>query len=63
MESFDELIKLIPWKIVLSNLNTATQKNLGVSFTTNELIKSTKREEIPVENLEVLNEIDRFGST
>jgi len=60
MESFEELIKLIPGKLVLSNLNTITQKEFGVSFTSNELIRFAKIEEIPAEIISVLNEIEQF---
>ncbi|MGV8088672.1 MAG: ATP-dependent nuclease [Methanothrix sp.] len=60
MESFEELIKLVPGKIVLSCLNTAMQNELGVSFTINELIKYTKREEIPIELVGVLKHLEEF---
>ncbi len=63
MNSVEELVKLVPGKIVLSCLNTAMQKELGVSFTINELIKSTKNEEIPTEIIDVLNDIEQFRST
>jgi len=63
MNSVEELVKLVPGKIVLSCLNTAMQKELGVSFTINELIKSTKNEEIPTEIIDVLNKIEQFRST
>lgn len=63
MESFDEMIKLIPGKIVLSNLNTVMQKEFGVSFTTNELIKFAKIEEIPDEIIGVLEKVEQFRST
>jgi len=36
------------------------QKELGVSFTANELIKFMKNEEIPEEVICVLNEIEKF---
>jgi hypothetical protein len=60
MESSEELVKLIPGKWVLSNLNTRMQRELGVSFTSNEIIKSMKNEEIPEEVIRVLNEIEQF---
>lgn len=63
MKSFENLVKLVPGKLVLSCLNTAMQKELGVSFTINELIKSTKNEEIPVEIIDVLNNIEQFRTT
>jgi AAA15 family ATPase/GTPase len=40
MKSFENLVKLVPGKLVLSCLNTAMQKELGVSFTINELIEA-----------------------
>jgi len=60
MESFEELIKLVPGKWVLSNLNTKMQRELGVSFTPNEIIKFMNNEEIPEEVIRVLNEIEQF---
>ncbi len=68
INSFEELIKLVPGKVILSNLNTNMQKELGVSFTANELIKFMKNElikfmkneEIPEEVVSVLNEIEKF---
>jgi hypothetical protein len=62
MSSYEELVKLIPGKVVLSCLNTAMQKELGVSFTNSELIKYAKIEEIPREIVNVLNDIERFRS-
>jgi hypothetical protein len=63
MNSFEELVKLVPGKSVLSCLNTAMQKELGVSFTINELIKYAKSEEIPTEIIDVLDEIEQFRLT
>jgi hypothetical protein len=60
METPEDIIKLIPGKIVLSNLNTELQKEFGVSFTINELIKFIKIEEIPLECIEVLKDINEF---
>lgn len=60
MESFEELVKLVPGKWVLSNLNTKMQRELGVSFTPNEIIKFMKNEEIPEEVISVLKEIEQF---
>jgi hypothetical protein len=60
MDYFEEAIKLVPGKTVLSNLNTIMQKELGVSFTTYELIKFMKDEEIPEEIVSVLNELEQF---
>ena len=60
MESTEEAFKLIPGKIILSNLSTELQKQFGVSFTNNEIIKFMKFEEIPLELIAVLKEIDKF---
>lgn len=60
MNSSENLVKLIPGKVVLSCLNTSMQKDLGVSFTINELIKATKREEVPLEIMDVLTNIEKF---
>jgi len=60
MDSFDEVLKLIPGKIVLANISTELQKEFGVSITNNEIIKSTKSDEIPEELTLVLNNINKF---
>jgi hypothetical protein len=60
MESADEALKLIPGKIILANISTELQKQLGVSLNNNEIIKFTKNELIPMELIKVLNEINQF---
>lgn len=58
----EEAIKLIPGKVILSNLNTEMQKEFGFSFTNNEIMKFTRIEEIPKELIDVLNKIEEFRS-
>lgn len=60
MQNPKEVIKLVPGKVILANLNTELQKYLRVSFTNSEVIKYTKIEEIPREFVDVLNKINEF---
>lgn len=60
MDSLDEVLKLIPGKIVLANLSTEFQKEFGVSLTNNEIIKFTKNTELSNELIKVLTEVEKF---
>jgi hypothetical protein len=51
---------LVPGKETLAALNTHLQENYGITVSASLIIDSFKKEEIPAEMIEILEQIERF---
>jgi hypothetical protein len=53
-------LTLVPGKETLAALNTHLQENYGITVSASLIIDSFKKEEIPAEMIEILEQIERF---